>query len=304
MHPELDFRRLKERVSIEMLLEQRGLLDTLRPRGDKLVGPCPVHGGDNPSAFVVDRHRDLWHCFTRCQGGGDLIELVRRLEGIGYHQAAIEISKLVGHRTPPRRPTSAAPPSRIYRPYRKRLDLDPCHPFLGTKGIRAETADRFEVGAWSGRGMLEDCIAVRLRDPRGRPLGYAGRRVHPDDRGKWVFPPRMPKSRLLYQYHRLLRDPAQPVVLVEGPWGVLRLAQLGIPAVALLGVHMSDEQAHLLRSIRRVNVMLDGDPAGRQATEAICRRLDAVEVTLADGRDPDDMADEDLATLLCPSLLF
>jgi len=152
--------------------------------------------------------------------------------------------------------------------------------------------------------MLEGCIAVRLRDPRGRPLGYAGRRLHLDDRGKWVFPPRLPKSRLLYQYHRLSRCLDHPVVLVEGPWGVLRLAQLGIPAVALFGVHLSDHQAGLLRPIRHLLVMLDGDPAGRQATEDVCRRLDGVDVTLGDGRDPDDLSDDDLVDLVSSSLLF
>jgi DNA primase len=305
MRPDLDFRRLKERVSIEMLLEHRGLIDGLRLRGDRLVGPCPVHGGDNPSAFVVDRHRNLWRCFTQCQGGGDLIELVRRLDGIGYRQAALELARLAGHRPlPARRPRTTEPPSRTYRPYRQRLDLDPLHPFLDAKGIRTETAARFEVGAWQGRGMLEGCIAVRLRDPRGRPLGYAGRRLQPDERGKWVFPPRLPKSGLLYQYHRLACCHDQTVVLVEGPWGVLRLAQLNIPAVALFGVHLSDNQAHLLRPFRHILVMLDGDPAGRLATEGICRRLDGVDVTLDDGRDPDDLTDADLAEVVSSSLLF
>lgn len=304
MQPDLDFRMLKERISIEMLLEHRGLLDGLRLRGDRLVGPCPVHGGDNPSAFVVDRHRNLWHCFTQCQGGGDLIELVRRLDGIGYRQAALELARLAGHHSPAHRPTPADPPSRSYRPYRRSLDLDPLHPFLGAKGIRAETAARFEVGAWQGRGMLEGCIAVRLRDPEGRPLGYAGRRLQPNDRGKWVFPPRLPKSDLLYQYHQLARGHVRRVVLVEGPWGVLRLAQLGIPAVALFGVHLSDHQARLLRPFRHILVMLDGDPAGRLATEGICRRLDAVDVTLDDGLDPDDLTDADLAELVSSSLLF
>jgi len=63
--PSLDFRRLKKAVSIEQVLAQRGLLDGLRLRGHRLVGPCPVHGGDNPRAFVVDRHKGLWRCYAK-----------------------------------------------------------------------------------------------------------------------------------------------------------------------------------------------------------------------------------------------
>ncbi len=75
--PFIAFSHLKRRVSIEAVLNAEGLATSLKRRGQRLVGPCPVHGGDNPQAFVVDLARDLWYCFTRCQGGGDVVELVR-----------------------------------------------------------------------------------------------------------------------------------------------------------------------------------------------------------------------------------
>ena len=60
-----DFKILKQSVSIPQVLGHRGLLDHFKVRGDKLVGPCPVHGGDNPNAFVVSLERDLWHCYAQ-----------------------------------------------------------------------------------------------------------------------------------------------------------------------------------------------------------------------------------------------
>lgn len=39
---------LKRLVSIEVVLYDKGLGATLKCRGDRLLGPCPVHGGDNP----------------------------------------------------------------------------------------------------------------------------------------------------------------------------------------------------------------------------------------------------------------
>ena len=73
--PGYGLRRLKARVPIAQVLAAHGLLDTLRPCGnDALTGPCPLHGGDNPTAFRVQLARGLWHCFTAC-GGGDTVEL-------------------------------------------------------------------------------------------------------------------------------------------------------------------------------------------------------------------------------------
>jgi len=278
------------------------LLTGLRRRGDRLVGPCPIHGGDNPGAFVVDCRKNLWHCFSRGQGGGDLIELVRRLDGVGYRRAALSLAKLAGPAPIGPLPVSVKSPARPFRPYRNRLVLDPHHPFLRAKAIRPETAARLEVGAWDGPGMLENCIAVRLRDPLGRPLGYAGRRLTPGNRGKWVFPPALPKSQLLYQYHRLPDRLDRALVLVKDPWDVLRLTQSGFPAVALFGVHLSDCQEALLRSVPRLLVMLDGDPAGRQGAERIYRLLKARPITIGDGLDPDDLSDQELSEIVAESL--
>lgn len=291
---QLDFGLLKQRVSIEQVLASRGLLDALTARGHRLVGPCPVHGGDNPAAFVVDRRRNLWRCFTGCDGGGDVVELVRRLDGCGYAEVARRLAGLAGAAPPPQRRRAPTPPP--FRPYRRRLYLDPHHPLLRSRQIRPETAARYEVGAWYGRGMLTGCIGVRLHDPDGQPLGYAGRRLQPDDLGKWVFPPRLPKNQLLYGLHRARQ--ARRLVLVEGPWEVLRLAQLGIAAAALLGTHLSARQARLLRDRSQITVLLDGDPAGRRAAHQVARQLDATPVLLEGGRDPADLGDRELRDLL------
>ena len=287
-------------VSIERLLEHRGLLGTLRPRRGKLIGPCPVHGGDNPTAFVVDRARNLWFCHSGCRAGGDVVELVRRLDGVGYRQAALTLAHLAEGAAWVHLPTPLpTTPGSAFQPFQDRLDLDPYHPLLRAKGIEARTADRFEVGAWRGRGMLSNCIAFRLHDPDRAPLGYAGRRLdatRAQRLGKWVFPRRLPKRRLLYGWHRT--SPDDTLVLVECPWGTLRLHQLGIPAVALLGTHLSAVQARLLARARGVVVMLDGDDAGRAATTRICRQLAAPAARLPRGYDPDDLSDDELRRLV------
>jgi len=299
------FARLKTLVTLEQVLAARGLLDSLVPRGHTLVGPCPVHGGDNPRAFVVDRRRQLWNCFTAC-GGGDLIELVHRLDRVRHGDVARILAACLD-RPAPRLPPPTPRRTRAFRPFTAALSLDPEAPFLHRKGIRADTARRFEAGAWYGGGMLAGCVAVRLRDPAGRPLGYAGRRLDTRQarrRGKWVLPPALPKREILYGWSRVANAGDRRVVIVEGPWGVMRLAQISVPAVALLGVAVSRTQAELLRSAGTVVLMLDGDNAGVGAATRLAAPLDADVVRLPDGCDPDDMSDAQLRALLAepPSL--
>ena len=292
-----DFQRLRQ-VPIERVLRARGI--ALVPRGVRRVGPCPVHGGDNPSAFVVHTDRNSWHCFTHC-GGGDVIDLVARLDGIGLAAAARRLTAVA-----PDLPAPGPPPPRPsgFRPFTRSLTLDPNCPWLRRRGIVPDTARRFEAGQWHGPGFLAGCAAVRLHDPNGRPLGYAGRRLAPQGvahHGKWKFPAGLPKRTLLYNLHRVRPLAGRAIVLVEGPWDVLRLAQVGVPAVALLGVHLSDEQERLLAEADTVIVMLDGDPAGRMAAHEAARRIEGAQnVELSDGCDPADLEDRELRRLLAP----
>ena len=303
------FRELKRIVTVEQVLASRGLLGGLRVRGGDLVGPCPLHGGDNPGAFVVSRSKSLWRCFTSC-GGGDVVELITRLDGSGYRDARRVLQRLAGERDDDSGPlqdrfsSRSAPQraSRAFTPYTRRLALDPAAPMLMGKGIDAATAARFEAGAWHGPGFLSGCVGVRLHDVDGQPLGYAGRRISvpPGSQiGKWKFPPRLPKAALLYGWHRVGRDGRRGLVVVEGAWSVLRLAQVGVPAVALLGAHASAQQCGMLAAAGRVVVMLDGDRAGRAGARRLVERLggrrDVRVIELGDGVDPDDLDDEELA---------
>jgi DNA primase len=309
--PHLRFSRLKRLVTIEQVLAHRGLLGRMRRHRDSLSGPCPIHCGDNRRAFVVSRSRNLWRCFTRCDAGGDIIELVRQLDQCSYLQVADYLSSLAGE---PHQPLSSGErihlPSRPFVPFRRRLPLDPEADFLRQKGIRPQTARRFETGLYRGRGFLQNAIGVRLHDPNGDPLGYAARRLDPQQirhYGKWKFPPRLPKNRLLYNFHRVRPLNPDVAVLVECPWAVMRLDQIGIPAVALLGIHLSSEQRQLLLPTPRLIVMMDADPAGKTAASRICQCMcthpNLSVASISDGLDPDDLTDEQLQAALQPFLL-
>jgi len=301
------FRTLKRHISVATVLAERGRLDRLRPRGDRLVGPCPIHHGDNPRAFVATG--SLWHCFTRC-GGGDVIELVRRLTAWDYPRIALYLTTLAAPL--PAAPLAArSPPPTLppFRPFTRPLVLDAHAPQLHHKGITAATARRFEAGLYHGPGFLAGCLGVRLHGRLGPPLGYAGRRLDPEHAaryGKWKLPPRLPKTTLLYNFHRLTQPLTQPLVVVECPWAVMRLAQLAIPAVALLGTQLSPQQQRLLLPAPRLILMLDGDTPGRLATarlaDCLASTTSVQPIFLPNDLDPDDLSDRQLRHLLRPFL--
>jgi DNA primase len=92
--------------------------------------------------------------------------------------------------------------------------------------------------------------------------------------------------------------------MVECPWGVMRLHQLGVPAVALLGAHLSAPHKQLLANAKRIVIILDGDSTGRTASKKIKKALiDSTDVKildLPDALDPDDLSDQKLKSLLSP----
>ena len=302
MIPEhLNFADLKRRVSIVTVLNTKGELTQFKKRADQLFGPCPVHGGDNPNAFVISLSKNIWHCFTRCNTGGDVIKLVQRLYGKDYRQTADFLSSLAHTAATSPSVCSAQYRKQSFTPFTARLPLDASTPWLHKKQINPATASRFEVGAYHGKGFLSGCIAVRLHDLRGHPIGYAARQLNPKlakQYGKWKFPPGLPKNEILYNFHRIRSANPKAVVVVECPWAVMRLAQLNIPTVALLGIHLSAVKFDILKTIPRVVLMLDGDYAGRSATIRIRKILEPYTkvqcITLPSDLDPDDLTDNAL----------
>jgi len=76
-------------------------------RPGRFAGPCPVHGGDNPTAFTIDDEKGLWYCFTRCQTGGDIFSLWCALNPSGTKKdALVALADVAGVTLPERnRPT-------------------------------------------------------------------------------------------------------------------------------------------------------------------------------------------------------
>jgi phage/plasmid primase-like uncharacterized protein len=90
-------------VPIEQEIDRRGI--RLKGRNEK-VGPCPVCGGTD--RFSVNVAKGLWNC-RRCNKGGDVIELVRHLDGCDF---LIAVGTLTGEKRPDNNPGHRPDPER------------------------------------------------------------------------------------------------------------------------------------------------------------------------------------------------
>ncbi|MFH0725013.1 MAG: CHC2 zinc finger domain-containing protein [Pseudomonadota bacterium] len=321
MHPErahstLNLRYLKSQVTIGDVLSFHGLDKGLVRKGNRLSGSCPLHGGDNPTAFRVELARGLWHCFTSC-GGGDTVELVRKILGCSYAQAACHMEHLCKGPVNSVPPPSPSWPLNVkggpFKPFTWKISLNPRTAFLQQiKGISLATASKFEAGVTDKSPFLKGTVAVRLYDLRGNPIGYCGRRIDPNEItkwGKWRFPRNYPKKETLFNAHRAGSLIEKGVVVVECPWAAMRLTQAGVPnVIALLGTTASPIQLAWLARAPRILLMLDGDDAGRKAAPLLAGAFkNSTEVmihALQDTMEPEDLSDQQLAATVKQRLLF
>ncbi len=164
----------------------------------------------------------------------------------------------------------------------------------------------------SERGRVYDFFRERLmipiRDIRGRPVGFGGRRLSDtappgaEPPPKYVNTPETPlfhKGRLIYALDRALAAVRRErhLILMEGYTDVMAAHQVGLGQVAaVLGTALTDEHAALVRrsGARRVTLVFDGDDAGRQATRRALHGLLPLELEIdvvapPEGEDPCDL---------------
>ena len=160
--PYVDFSRVRQQVSIEQVVAWLGL--DLVEKNKQLRGPCPINDGGH-RALVITPAENCWYCWApECRSGGGTIELVAKIRGLEFRDAAIAIQK---HFLPSGRSTPADTPLKPLE------DLDHEHPLVKEYGWSVAEAKAFGVG-YCKRGIMAGRVAVPLRDDQGELVGYTG----------------------------------------------------------------------------------------------------------------------------------
>lgn len=304
----IDFADLRRRVSLEDILLRMYGVTNLTREGSKLAGPCPVHGGDSPRAFHADLSKNVWHCFSKCQGGGNQLDFVAKKEKLSVRDAALKLLAAFppgeagangAASVPPTNDTAPVSPppatahaasgsgprkaskvkaeedeGTVNAPLTFRLQLRDDHPhLLGERKLKPETIAEFGVG-YCAQGILRGMIAIPVHDEDGDLVAYVGRRLKPADireHGKYKLPKGFKKERILYNFHRAKGSMGdQGLVVVAGFFAALKLHEAGFPnVVATMGVEVSPHQAALLTTAKELVVLFPGADAGYASAQKL-----------------------------------
>jgi len=303
-----------------------------RMYGRKARGPCPIHGGDNKTAFVVNVDTGSWKCYTHdCHvGNSDLIGLVRRVRRCSFIEAVEFITDVCGlsYQTRDRSEILGLLNKKDTQDYINRMESKN---FYGGESVLnieefvlqarharasyfdaqypASILDYFEIGSYRDRfGVTRMLIPVR--NQAGEVVAYDGRRTDNDDEPRYLIEPKgFRKNKVLYHYDRAqtyLKAYEGVLFIVEGYKACWSMVQAGYPnVVACMGAGLTGEQPGLIMenlALRKAVLLLDGDEAGRKGTERSKKELqhvcDVDVVSLPDKRDPSNMSVLELSQYL------
>lgn len=304
----VDFKQLKADVAIEEVLAHYGV-QLRRIGATERRGRCPLPthtSWRSRDSFAVNIARNVWSCRSlSCmearggRAGGNILDFVALMESCSIRDAALRLQQWSGA-APERfilprvsRPdpavTSENPPLRFSLQY-----IDARHSYLVSRGVMLQTIRTFGLGLYTGKGLLRGRVVIPIHNASGELIAYAGRAIDGQE-PKYRFPAGFRKSRVLFNLHRAIATNTSTVIVVEGFFDTIAVHQAGYPAVvALMGSTLSACQADLLVShAEQALLMLDGDAAGQQGTDAILRllasRIPVVAIALQHGQQPDQL---------------
>ncbi len=331
----VDYKALKQAVSMVQILDRYGLRTTLRQSGDSLSGACPIHGGHNKTQFRVSVSKNCWNCFGKCKRGGNIIDFVALKEGIGFRDAALLIQEWFGLTTTPEaecgehkeepKPTAPQPAKQPItsgekpeseegeggenKPLGFELKhLEPAHPYLAERKLSAETITAFGLG-YCSKGTMAGRIAIPIHNVHGELVAYVGRwpGEPPSGQGRYKLPKGFRKSLEVFNLHRAAAENAAiPLVVVEGPIDCMWLWQAGIrKVVSIMGSSLSLAQETLLVNAvgpeGKIILFFDGDDAGVQCAQNVLARIAPHcfirWVKLPNRKQPTDCSPDDLGDL-------
>jgi len=314
----VDYRELKQRVSIKEILDHYGLLSSMRQKKDELMGFCPFHKESKPS-FHASLTKNAFQCFG-CKAKGNILDFVCQKEGVELREAGILISQWFDIGNEPKaapegkeerkkgvgEPKLAKEEEIINPPLKFALKLDPEHPYLKERGLSREAIEYFGLG-YCGKGLMKDRIAIPIHNERAELVAYAGRWPGdpPENEGKYKLPPGFQKHLVVFNLHRAIKEAQGKLIVAEGFFDCFRIWQAGFKnVVGLMGSVLSPEQEDLIAAhAKQIVLMLDQDEAGKKGAEDILFRLarrvyvKVLELP-SEGDQPDKLKDEELVRFL------
>ena len=254
----IDFKALKQKITIQQVLDHYNLTAILTRKGDELVGsPCPICKSQAKNVFKANTSKNSWNCFSQRHSGGNILDFVMQMEGTDkVRDAGVLIVDWFGlyKRSAQTEATKAPETSAevkdeltINPPLSFTLkSLERDHTAIHKLGLKPDTVEHFDIG-WCSKGMLKGRVAVPIHNVQGELVAYVGLPNQQDRQDK--FPPLdkfNPKLELYNAHQALPVAQERGLVIVQDFIEVWRAYEHGLNAVALMNQPLTLQQVHLL----------------------------------------------------------
>ena len=326
---------IKQVVDPMLVISSLGI-PIVRQQGKQARGPCPIHGGDNKSAFAVDLDTGRWRCFSHeCHmGHSDMIGLVQLSRRCSFVEAVKFTAALMGidlsggnfaeEATQALHKKQVLDFTRAQDRRKVKVDLASIpnieeeifywmgarQPYFYEKGYTHAIQNYFEVGFhYDYQGVPRATIPIR--DSSGRFVAVDGRRTDNEEEPRYFMQPfGFVKGLVLYHYNKAkdyLKIYNGDLFVVEGYKACWSMVQAGIlNTVACMGAGLSAEQPRILMGdlgLKRIIFVLDSDEAGKNGSRRSKREIGHfVDVEIVDlpqiyNPDTQEMDGQDPSTL-------
>lgn len=293
-------------MNFEKILDGFGV--EFRKSGNKLIGPCPIHEGDNESAFnltISGKYEGNWFCNTmRCHeqypGFKNLAKELMRKTGQYFPLESLEFKKK--------------------DPFQRFWMKDPIIPclerysttipsfFYQKRGFSPEILREFEVGDCFQHGTMYNRAVFPVYSMNGIYMGSVGRSLN-EGYIKWKNSPGLEKAKTFYGIWKTWERVKEKgsIVLVEGQGDFLKLYQNGVDNCAgMFSNYLCDDQIKILYKlgVHTIILLRDNDQPGYEGYIRIRQKVkDCFHLICPkyNAKDVGELPDNELMALL-PSL--
>ena len=211
--------------SIDLIKQRLDIIDVasdylkLTKAGSNHKALCPFHTEKTPS-FIINPERQTWHCFGACGVGGDVIELVIKIEKINFSEAL----KILAQRAGVQLNNNSGPDknSRLYEInfeacefYKAQLELPEgkkAKEYIDKRGINDEASETFEFGfsSYTNSNLVSKLTAIGFKEIEIIQSGLAIKRENNQVRdffyGRLMIPIKNSNGRVIGFGARVLDD--------------------------------------------------------------------------------------------------
>ncbi len=258
---------IKEKLSILTVLQHYNLHPD---RNQRLL--CPFHDDKTPSLQVYPQ-TNTWTCFsTNCSAGsGDVIDFIMHYEKCSKHEA-IEKAKILAGATgiAPTKGKQPVTPEEMFTSFvqslpRSRKALD----YVKARGLEQVKEIGYNSGSQSSQ--MKYCLVFPLKDSQNRITSFYGRSIFNDSDKRHYY-----SANRKGLYPKYPEPTTQTLILTEAVIDAATLLQIpeiteNRSVLSLYGTNgLTDEHLAAIKELPQLNevvLFLDGDEAGRKATE-------------------------------------